>query len=385
MCQKSFARLSARFYGGLGVLACSILLEPLRAAEADQCFVCGGNIAGPFYSITDQVTQEKRHVCKDCELSYPACFVCGLPARTATPGCQQLSDGRILCARDAKTAVLQADEGVRICRDVWDRLDRLFSRFIAFPEKNVKVRIVDRVHLMELFRLAGNDMECPNVWGFTRTRPGRLQPEHEVSVLGGVPPSWFETTCAHEYTHTWVNENLTESRRKNLSKDAEEGFCELVSYLFADSVNDEDSKARVLRNNYTRRQVDLFVAAESQFGFNDVIEWMKYGSDDRLDPDDPGRIRKIIAAPPSAPPLAIAVYRAEAPAPPRKLTLKAVFWDPTRPTALINDHTFGVNEEAKVRLGATNVTLRCLAIRKDAVRIQVADTGQELELLVKAR
>ena len=371
------------------LLVLSLLLaraEFLRAADSEQCFVCGAPITGAFYKIEDKVTLEKRNVCKDCETSLPTCFVCGLPAGTATPGRQPLSDGRIICARDASTAILQADDGVRACRETWESVDRMFSRFINFPQKNVRIRIVDRVHLLELFKSVGNDYESPNVWGFTQTTNVGPSFEHQISVLGGMPISFFRATCAHEYTHTWINENLNESRRKTLSKDAEEAFCELVAYLLADSLYDAEEKARILRNTYTRGQIDLFITTEQQFGFNDIVEWIKSGVDDRLDKDDPARVRKVVtqqrvAYIPSAP----LFYQSPQLPAAQNLTLKAVFWDQTHPTALINDHTFGLNETGKVRLGSTNVVVRCLAIRKEAVRIQIAGSGQEQELVLKSR
>jgi hypothetical protein len=42
-----------------------------------------------------------------------------------------------------------------------------------------------------------------------------------------------------------------------------------------------------------------------------------------------------------------------------------------------------VNEQGKVRVGNTNVTVRCLAIREDALRIQIVGSGEERELRLK--
>jgi len=354
----------------------------LEAGDGDNCFVCGNPITSSFYRIEDKVTLEKRNVCKECGTSLPVCFVCGLPANTKLAGFRQLSDGRVLCARDAETAILQADDGVRACRETWEGIDRLFSRFLSFPDKNVKIEIVDRVHLLDLFKVPGTDIECPNVWGFTQSRPAGHPSEHRISILGGMPLSFFQATCAHEYTHTWLNESLSASRKSSISKDAVEGFCELVAYLYMDSLRDEREKARIRNNAYTRGQIDLFIAAESQFGFNDVLEWMKSGADDRLDPNNPGRIRNTVAQRPGGTPMPLAYYPAT-PAPTLDhLALKAVFWDETRPTALINDKTFAVNEQGKVHLGGTNVLVRCVAIRKDAVvvRIDGSNADQNLRL-----
>jgi hypothetical protein len=50
------------------------------------------------------------------------------------------------------------------------------------------------------------------------------------------------------------------------------------------------------------------------------------------------------------------------------------------PSAIINGHTFMVNDVGPVRLGGTNVTIRCVAIQKDSVRIQEVASGQEQQL-----
>jgi sRNA-binding protein len=76
------------------------------------------------------------------------------------------------------------------------------------------------------------------------------------------------------------------------------------------------------------------------------------------------------------------VYRqVQMPAPPQ-LLLKGISSARNRPLALINDQTLAVGESAKVRVGTTNVLVRCLAIGPRSVRIQVADSGRETELFL---
>src|SRR5438270_299791 len=109
----------------------------VSGTQVDVCAICGAPIIDVYYGLEDRVTLEKKHICKQCELSFPVCFVCGLPANTNSPGFMQLPDSRVLCSRDARIAVLNEEDGVRICREVRDGLDRLFSRFTSFPETNV--------------------------------------------------------------------------------------------------------------------------------------------------------------------------------------------------------------------------------------------------------
>lgn len=365
----------------LSTLTGSLLAE-------DRCAICGGApMGGMVYFVEDKVTHQKVEVCRDCKRSFTDCFVCSLPANTNTVGFVALPDGRALCARDAQTAVLREEEGVRSFHEVRDTLDRMFARFSGFPEKNLTVAMVDRIHLQELFTLAGNDYHCPNIFGFTQSETNDNHLEHRISLMTGLPLNWFQATCAHELSHAWVAENVPSTRRQRLVRETEEGFCELVAFIYSDSRNDEAEKAMILRNAYTRGQIDLFIAAYNAYGLNDVLDWMRYGTDSLLSASEPARIHKV-ALPQQkrpGPPTSFPAAHAEPPPTPTTLILKAVIWDAKRPLALINDRTFGVQEEGKVRLGTTNVTVRCLAIRQNAVRIQVSGTPGEQELVLKSK
>jgi hypothetical protein len=358
----------------------------LAAADTDVCAVCGEPIIDVYYGFEDQVTLQKCHVCKHCEQAYPECFVCSLPANTNAPSFTRLPDGRVICARDAKTAVLEPEEGMRICREVRDGLDRLFSRFTTFPETNVAVGMVDRVHLQDLFKLAGNDYHCPNVWGYTEPRTNHNRLEYRISLMSGLPLSWFQATCAHEYSHTWVGDHLFPTRKEGLGKDAEEGFCELVSFLYMDSLHDEAQQAKILRNGYTRGQIDLFVAAERNYGFNEVLDWMQFGIDDQLSATDPGRLRNVASQRRTNPPAFKPPLSRSVPASvPDTLVLKGIFWDQKRPLALINDCTLAPDQQASVRVGTTNVLVHCLSISADSVQLRVAGSQTEQTLRLKAK
>ena len=247
------------------------LLAGRLLADSDRCAVCGNPLAGRVFTVQDSVTEEKKQICPDCAALTTVCFICGLPVKT---NYTSLPDGRVICARDARTAVLDEQDAQRVCREAKNSLDRLFSRFLEFPETNVTVTIVDRVHLQELFKFAGRDYVCPNVWGYTETKTNRRHIEHHISLLSALPLASFKATCAHEYAHTWLNENLSEARKQSLSRDANEGFCELVSYRLMEAQNEAAQKKLILSNAYTRGQIHLFLEAERLYGFNDIVDWM---------------------------------------------------------------------------------------------------------------
>ena len=367
----------------LFLLALSVALfhAPLRA-ESNRCAVCGGEFGDTIYTVTDKVTREKLEICHTC-LTWPdECFICGLPVRKDYV---KLPDGRFLCARDAKTAVLDEAEAKRICGEVKEALDRLFSRFLTFPGTNVDIAVVDRVNLLA-FKVPGNDFDCPNLLGYIRPETNQGAIRFEISLMSALPRAEFKATCAHEYTHAWVFAQVPPARRKTLGHDAHEGFCELVAYLLMDSQQEEEEKRTILANAYTRGQIDLFIEAEKRYGFNDIVDWMKYGVSAQLDKGDLGKVRNIelprttrerthpvfLYAPPLVPE-------------PAHLVLRGILLASNQPLALINNRPLAVGESGKVRVGQTNVLVRCLAIATNSVRVEISGSGETQELWLAPR
>ena len=173
--------------------------------------------------------------------------------------------------------------------------------------------------------------------------------------------------------------------RARLGRDAEEGFCELVGYLLMDSQNEAVEEKRVLQNHYTRGQIDLFIEAEQRYGFDEVLDWMKYGVAPQLEAGHVDELRDVRM--PGAKSVAggPAVFNginkpAPKPAPaPAAIKLEGILWG-NRPVAIINGRSFLANDLEKVPLGNTNVMIRCLEIREKSVRIQNLDSGKEQEL-----
>ena len=351
------------------------------AAWGDICAICGKEIHGTIYLMTDKVTGEKVEVCSNC-IKLPLCSICGLPVKDDGV---QLPDGRWLCARDARTVVLKADDIEQTCSQVKEDLDRLFSRFTSFPT-NVDVTVIDRIDVNSMFNTEGNSYESPALLGFTRPETVDNKTTYKIGLLTGMPLAQLKETCAHEYSHAWVGENVPKARHARLARDAEEGFCELVGYLLMDSQNEDLEKKRVLENHYTRGQINLFIEAEQRYGFDEVLDWMKYGVAPQLEAGHVDELRdvrmpraKIIAGSPA---VFNGVKSTSEPAPaPATLRLNGIMWG-NRPVAIINGHSFSVNDLFKVQLGNTNVIFRCLEIREKSVRIQNTESGKEQEFLL---
>ena len=357
------------------LLASFELCGPSSAWARDICAICGRPIQDTIYIVTDEVTNEKKFVCSDC-VHLPRCAICGLPVKENG---LQLADGRSLCERDARTAVVKAGDAERISAQIKDDLDRLFSRFTAFPA-NVDVTVIDRIDVDTMFSPGGNDFESPNLLGCIRPPDTTNHvTRYKMSLMTGLPLAELKATCAHEYTHAWVGENVPKERRARLGRDAEEGFCELVAYLLMDSQREEGQKKFILKNHYTRGQVDLFIEAEKRYGFDQVLDWMKYGETGQLEAGHVDQLRDVKMPSAKSVTGSSAVYgRTNKPAP-TIIKLDGIMWG-SRPVAIINGRSFLANDLNPVKVGGTNVNIRCLGIQKTSVRIQNVDSGREQEL-----
>ena len=378
------------------LIVASLLCLGLPALAQNICASCGKPIYGTVYLVTDKVTGEKKMVCGDCVL-LPRCFLCGLPANDTG---LTLPDGRHLCVRDAKTAVLDAAEAQRICAGVDDDLDKLFSRFTSFP-KNVDVSFIDRVDVDSEFDTVGHTFESPDLLGWMVTTTNDNHIQYKIGLLLGLPPANLKAVSAHELSHTWVRENLSPERHAQLGRDAEEGFCEMVAYLLMDSQNEDGMKKFILSNHYTRGQVQVFLAAEQKYGFNQILEWMQYGEASRLTPDNLDEVRNVktpgqmVGRKPPAPAasrpssgttatVTAGNAAARVAAGPATIQLQGILWG-GNPMAVINGRSFFANDQFSVKVGTNSVSLRCLAIRQDSARVRNVSSGEEQELRLEKK
>lgn len=359
-----------------------ILIACLAASAAaeDICTICGKPIDGMIYLVTDGVTGKDQMVCSNC-LKLPRCFICGLPVKDNGT---ELPDGRHLCARDGKTAVLNTADARQTAAEVNDDLNRLFARFTSFPT-NVDVTVLDRIDVDKMFQPDGHDFESPDLLGCIEAQTNASGKRYAMRLLTGLPLVEIKATAAHEYSHAWVGENVPPERHERLGRDAEEGFCEMVAYLLMDSQNEAAQQKFILKNHYTRGQVDLFIVGEQRYGFDQILDWMQHGETPELEAGHLEKIRDVkIPAPVAAAPKSDAHVKTKisalvsAPAP-AKIQLQGILWGKS-PAAIINGQTVFANDRFKLAIGGKEVTLRCLEIRTDSVRIENVDSGKQDEL-----
>ena len=71
--------------------------------------------------------------------------------------------------------------------------------------------------------------------------------------------------CAHEYTHAWMHENVSQKRLNALDRNTIEGFCELIAYKYMESEQETQELECIKRNPYTHGQIEVLVEADHQY------------------------------------------------------------------------------------------------------------------------
>ncbi len=104
-------------------------------------------------------------------------------------------------------------------------------------------------------------------------------------------------TCAHEYTHAWMGQNVRQGRLGAIDKDTVEGFCELVAYKYMESRNETAEMNQISKlNSYTRGKIKVLIAADAAYGFNAVVDWIMGGEDTTLEMASLERVRAVNGA-----------------------------------------------------------------------------------------
>ena len=324
------------------------------------------------YLFTKLGRDEKVPVCASCAKLDTTCYICTLPVREK---CTRLADGRLLCEEDAKTAVLAQDDAEKIFDDVKRDVQSILSRLGSLPHHNIRLTLEAKARLDKNGSNLISAHEDRLLMGLTRTSRGESgEFEHKIFLLYGLTRERLMVVAAHEYAHAWLHENV----RRKLNQDAIEGFCDWIAYKLISQKNAPFETKVLFNSDYSRGQSRAFIAAENEHTFYRVMQWVKAGVDPEIDPDHLERILVLREQLPgeSFPLAAVSTPFEFAPVPtrigPTNFVLKGLSGTKGRRFALINDGTFTSNEQSKVRLGDSNVVVRCLQILDDGVIIQVA-------------
>ena len=348
------------------------------AEDSNICVVCQQTIKDKVYLVKSPKFREKQSVCESCAQLDTWCATCRLPVKT---NYLKLEDGRLLCEADAKAAVFSEAVAREVFEAVMRDLVRMLSGLGVAPDRNIEVALVDEHRLEKLYRSELSDRERTAILGLTRTRSRKTNEfEHNVFLLNGLSPAHLAAVAAHEYTHAWLNENIETDRFRHLEDDAKEGFCELLAYRLMVQRNEEMETNAILANTYTRGQIDALIKAEQDYQLYQVVKWLKRGVDDRIALTNTARLLVLE----DQPALTLSWPAAVSTKVPAQLTLKGISGSGQRRFALVNDRTLEKNEQARVRVGNSNLTVRCLEIRDASVILQLNGAAEKTELFLRS-
>ena len=347
------------------------------AAAETRCVVCQNLITAKFYWMSGPALPEKQSVCDVCFALEARCTICRLPVNVRG---RQLPDGRFFCPKDAEAGIFDEREMQQIYAETRRDLESILASTGTLPDRNIKVSFVDATQLKKLNQTLPSPHDEANIFGLTRTRVrNKSEFEHEIHLATGLGRARLAAVIAHEYTHTWIHENIPPTRK--LEKDSVEGFCELVAYKLMTRRDEELEKKIILGNAYTRGQVNAFVQAENNHQFHRVVKWLKTGVDETLvETTTQALVLKkeapeLVWNPPTARPTRV----------PDTLELRGISGRSGRRYALVNNCTVTTGDDARIRVGTTSVNARCLEVTAQSVVLHIEGQRRPIELFLRPK
>lgn len=300
-------------------------------------------------------------VCDSCYKLDTRCVLCGLPTVNVFA---KTSDGRTVCRYDMPNAVLDVAEAKRLFEEVRSELSGWADGKFAVKSEEIAVNLFDVDYWN--FKDGKPVEKAMRREGFSQSRPAGKSLVHNVLLLSAQSKTNTSMTCAHEYTHLWINENRPDSR--DIDPDTVEAICEVAAYQLATAKAQTDQLERIRKNPYTHGRILPVIEAVKDQSFAALLEWVKSGTDKTLEAN--GLVAFANGAPPKP---RVFVPNAPPPPPPSKLLLRGLSGTKQRRFALINDQTFMANDEAKVKVADKSVRVKCLEIKNDSVVVSVED------------
>src|SRR5688572_13915842 len=135
-------------------------------ALADVCLSCQQPINGTIYLLSSPYYDKSQLFCAPCSVLKTECAICRLPFQKNV----DLKDGRYLCPKHAKTAVLSGEQAQRLFHEVTRDMIRLLAAGKNYPDRNITFNLVDHDELQELYRRRRFPQTHNTLLGLTRPR-----------------------------------------------------------------------------------------------------------------------------------------------------------------------------------------------------------------------
>lgn len=340
--------------------------SPAPPTGALTCVVCAKSpLVGKYF-----VHNRTNTVCADCATLETSCALCRLPVKNVT---SKTSDGRIFCRFDAPNVVVAQDDANKLFAQARSELSTLSDGALTLRSTEVAVQLVDVDYWNA--KPGGDMTNTMHRLGFSISRPIGGGYTHNVVLMSGQLRSTTLSTCAHEFAHLWLNENLKDGR--SLDPDTREALCELFAYRLAERRGDTNELTRIKQNTYTKGVVLSAIEFEAHEGLPGVVSWVRTGTGPTL----PGTTGSATLTA-STPPTLIRELRA-LPPPAVKLELRSLLRTSKRTVAFINGERFEPGSELSMLINGQRCLVRLESAQENAVIVSVNGVKQTLQLVTK--
>lgn len=338
---------------------------PPPASGPLTCVVCAKPLTGKYF-----IHNQTNNICPDCAKLETRCSLCGLPVKNATT---RTSDGRIFCRADATNVVVADEEAGKLFTQARGELNALTEGALTLRSPEVAVKLVDVDYWNP--KPGAETTNAMHRLGFSISRPIGGGFAHNVILMSGQLRATTLSTCAHEFTHLWLNENLPAGRK--LEPDTREALCELIAYKLAVRRGDTNEITRIKQNPYTKGVILNAIEFDAREGLPGVVTWVRSGTDAAL----PTATGIASATAPSAPE---PVRELRPPPPPAtKLELRSLLRTSKRTMAVINGERFEAGSELSLLISGKRHLVRMVEAQDNAVVVTVDGEKQTLRLGAK--
>ena len=350
--------------------------QPAAPTGPLTCVVCAKSpLVGKYF-----VHNKTNFICVDCEALPARCSICYLPARE---GFSRTPDGRVICRTDLPNVVLNEAEGVQLLARARSELGVVSEGLLTLRTADVVVKMFD----VDYWNPKGGGDAAGGLHkvGFSSSRAiGGGGFIHNVILLSGRTRSQTMSTCAHEFGHLWLNENLAPTR--TLDPDTREAICELFAHKLAARRLDTNEVTRIKENTYTKGVILNAIEFEAREGMPGVVNWVRNRTEAAL----PAATGAPAPAPATATASAPTASAPAAPEPPRelrpppppatKLELRSLLRTSKRTIAVINGERFEPGTEISMLVNGKRHVVRMEEAQENAVLVTVDGAKQTLRL-----
>lgn len=357
--------LLALLWAGTGPLAyAQPAAAPAPPTGPLTCLICAKSpLVGKYF-----VHNLTNTLCAECEQLPTRCAVCRLPVKEVTT---KTTDGRVFCRADAANVVVAQDEATKLFAQARAELSTLADGALVLRSPAVAVQLVDVDYWNA--KAGGDGTNTMHRLGFSISRPIGGGFAHNVILMSGQRRTTTLSTCAHEFAHLWLNENLKPERK--LDPDTREALCELFAFKLAARRGDPNEVTRIKQNPYTKGVVLGAIEFEAREGLAGVVAWVRNGTDPAL-PAATGLAGSVSVAEP--------LRELRPPPPPAtKLELRSLLRTSKRTVADINGERFVPGSELSMLIDGRRRLVRLETAQENSVVVSVDGQRQTLQLGAK--